>query len=73
MHRIFARKRLTGRKGYILPEPVLHTVAVRQRTEPEERPRVELQDNIYWWTACSNGHFNHEQYIRVLKAKTQGL
>lgn len=67
----FRRNKLLKRRGYSLLKPVLHTTNVQAEAIDPPKLSIELQDNIQWWTKCSQGHFNDELYLRVVKAKMQ--
>lgn len=68
--RLLKTKRVEGRKGYMLLDPVLHTVSNCVQEKPQNTG-IELRDNIRWWT--DKGHFNYSLYIQVLQTKLRTL
>lgn len=41
----------------------------RNKKQSPHKHGIQLQDNIRWWTKDFRGYFDHDLYIRVLKAK----
>ena len=47
------------------------TKSVKELPTEGRKDGIELQDNIRWWTKDFRGVFDHDLYIRVIKAKMQ--